>query len=76
MAYDCLLHTSSFEVHSDHYNMVKCCQNVNFEEMDTERSTEKINFKKYIKQNFIMAVLRKTNSHSVVNCRLMKKSIM
>ena len=53
------------------------------EEMDTERSTGKNDgfwllwgiFKEYIKQNFI-AVLRKTHSHSVVICRLIRKSIM
>ena len=32
-------------------------------------------FKEYIKQDIIMAVLRKTNSRSVVICRLMKKSM-
>ena len=30
----------------------------------------------YNKKNIIMAVLRKTNSHSVVICRSIKKSIM
>ena len=30
-------------------------------------------FKEYIKQNIIMAVLRKANSHSVAICRLIKK---
>ena len=53
---------------------------VNFEEMDTECSA-RINygfwvlwgiFKEYIKQNIIMAVLRKANSHSVFICRLIK----
>ena len=29
-------------------------------------------FKKYVKQNIIMKVLRKANSHSVDICRLMK----
>ena len=33
-------------------------------------------FKEYIKQNIIMAVLRKANAHSVDICRLIKKSIM
>ena len=64
--------------------MVKCCRNVDFEEMDTECSTGKNYgfwvlwgiFKEYIKQNIIMAVLRKANSHSVVICRLIKKTIM
>ena len=61
--------------------MVKCRQIVNFEEMDTEWSTGKNYgfwvlwgiFKEYIKQNIIMAVLRKANSHSVAICRLIKK---
>ena len=30
-----------FSCDYDHYYMVKCRRNVNFEEMDTERSTEK-----------------------------------
>ena len=30
-------------------------------------------FKEYLKQNIIMAVLRKANAHSVVICRLVKK---
>ena len=33
-------------------------------------------FKEYLKQNIITAVLRKENAHSVVNCRLIKKTIM
>ena len=33
-------------------------------------------FKEYLKQNIITAVLRKANAHSVVICRLIKKSIM
>ena len=64
--------------------MVKYCRDVDFEEMDTECSTGKNYgfwvlwgiFKEYIKQNIIMAVLRKANSHSVVISRLIKKSIM
>ena len=71
----------SFQNYHYHYSMVKCCQNVDFEEMDTECSTGKNYifwvlwgiFKEYIKQNIIMAVLRKTNSHSVVICRLIKQ---
>ena len=51
--------------------------------MDTEWSTGKNYgfwvlwgiFKKYIKQNIIMAVLRTANSHSVAICRLIKKVI-
>ena len=33
-------------------------------------------FKEYLKQNIITAVLRKANAHSVVICRLIKKSII
>ena len=33
-------------------------------------------FKEYLKQNIITAVLRKANAHSVVICRLIKRSIM
>ena len=33
-------------------------------------------FKEHTKQNIIMAVLRKANSHSIVICRLIKKPIM
>ena len=52
--------------------------------MDTEHLTGKNNgfwelwgiFKEYVKQNIIMAVLRKAHCHSVVICRLLKKSVM
>ena len=52
---------------SDYYD-------VNFEDVDAESSTGKNDgfwllwgiFKKYIKQNIFMAVLRKANSHSYV----------
>ena len=52
--------------------------------MDTEPSTGKNDgvwllwgiFKEYMKQNIIMAMLRKANVYSVLNCRLIKKSIM
>ena len=61
--------------------MVKFSQIANFEEMDTEWSAGTNYgfwvlweiFKEYIKQNTIMALLRKANSHSVVICRLIKK---
>ena len=61
----------------DHNDMMKCRQNVNFHEIDTEPSTRKNNrfwllleiFEKYTKK-IIMAVLRKANYHSVVICRL------
>ena len=73
-----------FSKYHYHYGMVKCRQIVNFEEMDTEWSTGKNYgfwvlwgiFKEYIKQNIIMAVLRKANSHSVAICKLIKKSIL
>ena len=45
-------------------------------EMDTGCSTVKDDeFKEYIKENIIMAVLRITDSRSVAICRLMKKSL-
>ena len=53
-------------------NMVKCRRNMDFEEMDTEPSTGKKwwvfwlpegIFKEYIKQNIIMAMLRRANAH-------------
>ena len=61
--------------------MVTFSQIANFEEMDTEWSAGTNYgfwvlweiFKEYIKQNTIMALLRKANSHSVVICRLIKK---
>ena len=64
----------------DHYDMMKCRRNVNFEEIDTEPSTGKNDgfwllwgiFKEYIKENIIMTVLRKANSHSVDICRFIK----
>ena len=64
----------------DHLDMLKCHQNVNFEEMDTEHSIGKNGrfwllwgiFKEYIKQNIIMAKLTKANSHSVAICKLIK----
>ena len=60
--------------------MVKCSQNVSFEKIFTEPSTEKNDgflllwgsFKDDIKQNFVMAVLRKATSHSVDIYRLIK----
>ena len=62
--------------------LVKCSRNLNFEKMDTASYTGKNDgvwwgiFKEYLKQNIITAVLRKANAHSVVICRLIKKSIM
>ena len=59
---------------------VKCRRNVNFEDIHTEPSAGKNSdflllrgiFKEYIKQNFIMTVLRKVNSDSVDIYRLIK----
>ena len=64
----------------DHYDVVKCRRNLNFEKMDTAPYTGKNDefllfcgmCKEYIKQNIIKAVLRKANAHSVVICRLTK----
>ena len=64
--------------------VVKCRRNLNFEKMDTASYTGKNDgvwllwgiFKEYLKQNIITAVLRKANAHSVVICRLIKKSII
>ena len=54
----------------------KCRRNVNFAETDTEHSTGKNDFdycegylSSILRQNIIMAVLRKAHSHSVVICR-------
>ena len=56
---------------------------MNLQKMDTELSAGRNDtfrllrriFKEHIKQNIIMAVLRKANTRSVVICRLIKKSI-
>ena len=62
--------------------VVKCPQNLNFQKTDTASYTEKNDgvwwgiFMEHLKQNIITAVFRKTNAHSVVICRLIKKSTM
>ena len=57
----------------DHYDVVKCRRNLNFENMDTVPYTGKMGIcKEYIKQSIIKGVLRKVNAHSVVICRLIK----
>ena len=69
-----------FSYDYDHYDVVKCRRNLNFEEMDTTPYTGKNDgfwllwgiFKEYIKQNFITEVFRKTNAHSIVILRLIK----
>ena len=56
-------------------------RNMNFEKMDAVSYTGNNDgvwwgiFKGYLKQNIIMAVLRKANAHSTVVSRLIKKSI-
>ena len=44
--------------------------------MDFDKREEYLKGISYIKQNIIMAVLRKVHSHSVLICRLIRKSIM
>ena len=69
-----------FSCYNDHYKRYGGRRNETFEEIDTEHLTWKNDgfwllwgiFKKYIKQNIIMAVLRKTHSHSIAICRLIK----
>ena len=64
------------------YDIVKHRQNVSFEEIDTEPSKWKNDefsllwgiFKEYIKQNIIMTMLSKANSHSVNICKLTQKN--
>ena len=67
-----------FLCHYDHHERFggKSRWNVNFAEMDTERSAGKNDFdycegylRSILRQNIIMAVLRKAHSHSVVVCR-------
>ena len=56
-----------FSYDFDHYDVVKCCRNLNFEKVDTAPYAGKNDgfwlqwgiFKEYIKQNIITAVLRK-----------------
>ena len=69
-----------FSYDLDHYDVVNCCWNLNFEKMDTASYTGKNDgfwlmwgiFKEYITQNIITAVLGKANVHSVVIFRLIK----
>ena len=74
-----------FSYDYDHYDVVKCHRNLNFEKMDTAPYTGKNDgfwllwgiCKEYIKQNIFKAVLRKENAHSVViQLQIDKKSIM
>ena len=66
--------------YADHYDVVKCRRNLNFEKMDTAPCTGKNDgfwllwgiCKEYIKQNIIKAVLRKANAHPSVICKLIK----
>ena len=69
-----------FSYDYDHYDAVKCHQNLNCEKMDTAPYTGNNEVfwllwgirKEYIKQNIIKAVLRKSNANSVVICRLIQ----
>ena len=62
----------SYDYLNTNYSVVKHRRNISFQEIGTESLTEKNNgfwslwgiFKKYVKRNIIMAVLRKANSHS------------
>ena len=58
----------------DHQNIVKRHRNMNFEQkeiMNFDYCEEY--FKDYIRQNIIMAVIRKPNAYSLVICKLIKK---
>ena len=76
------LHEKKISKLFSHDGVVKCHWNLNFEKMDIASYTGKNDlvwwgiFKEYLKQNIITAMLRKANAHSVVICRLIKKSIM
>ena len=78
-----------FSCDYDHYtlwwNVAKMKEYIDLhEEINTEPLTGKNDrfwllwgtFKEYIKQNVIVAVLRKTNFHSVDICRFIKQPIM
>ena len=64
-----------FQNYHYHYVKVKCCRNVDWSFNRKNRGFWVLwgIFKDYIKQNIIMEVFWKTNSHSVVICRLIKK---
>ena len=74
----------SWDYLAAHYSNMKCCQNVNFDEIDTDPWTGKNDefwllwgiFLDYVKQKITTAVLRKNNSHPVDICKLIKNSIM
>ena len=61
-------------------DILECCRNTNFKEIDTDPLTEKNHgfclllgiFKECINQNTIMAALRKAHSHSDDICGLIR----
>ena len=64
----------------DHYDIVKCRRDVNIEEMDMETSGKNDLFwllwgifKKYIKQNIIMAVFKKSKFSLSCHLQIEKK---
>ena len=56
--------------------MVKCRRCQQEKDMDFDYREEYLKGGSYIKQNIIMAVLRKAPSHSLLICRLIRKLIM
>ena len=56
--------------------MVKCRRDQPEKMMDFDYRDEYLKGLSYIKPNIIRAVLRKANSHSLLICRLIRKSIM
>ena len=65
----------SFFFHVIRNDMVKCRRGQQKKMMDFDYREEYLKGVSYIKQNIIMAVLRKTHSHSLLICRLIRKSI-
>ena len=57
-------------------DMVKCRRDQQEKMMDYDYREEYLKGLSYIKPNIIRAVLRKANSHSLLICRLIRKSIM
>ena len=61
-----------FSCDCDHYDKVKCCQNMKFEETKDGNRLILMDYCEEYLGSIIMSVLRKTNSHSVDICRLIK----
>ena len=58
--------SEAFSWDHDHYDLVKCRQNMNFEEMNTEPSTEKMISFDYCEEclkSISNKILRKANAH-------------